>query len=381
MQKKKIVICGTAHPYRGGLAAFKERLAKEFQDQGHEVEIFTFSLQYPKFLFPGKSQFSDSPAPKGLRITRKINSVNPFNWWKVGRELRKMAPDLVVVKFWTPFMGPSLGTICGIAKKNGKTKTLAIVDNWIPHERKLMDRIFTPYFAKRVQSFLAMSRSVEQDIRHSVSGKPVGYSPHPVFDNFGPAMPKQEAKQLLGLNPDHRYLLFFGFIRDYKGLDLAIEAMADPRVRALNLKLIIAGEYYVPSKPYEDLITRLSLQDSIVPRTDFIPDQEVGKYFCAADLIVQPYKEATQSGVTQVAYNYERPMVVTNVGGLPEIVPDGKVGYVTEVNATAIADAIVRYYAEGKEAEFAANVAAEKPRFLWDHFCAEIFKLTHQIKA
>jgi D-inositol-3-phosphate glycosyltransferase len=306
--------------------------------------------------------------------------VNPLNWWRVGRELRKLAPDLLVMKFWIPFIGPSLGTIARIARKNGKTKAIAIVDNMIPHEKRIGDMQLIRYFARSVDGFVAMSRSVEQDIHSFHTEKPVVFAPHPIYDNFGASYEKAEAKRQLGLDADTSYLLFFGFIRDYKGLDLALEAMADARLAGKSVKLIVAGEFYTDAKPYHDLIAKLGIADKLILRTDFIPNTEVGKYFCASDMIVQPYKDATQSGVTQIAYHFHKPMLVTNVGGLPEIVPHGRVGYVTEVSPTAIADAVVDFYDHGREAAMTAEVIQEKARFGWDYFCGELWKMVDALK-
>lgn len=379
MSKKKIVILGTVHPFRGGLATFNERMARELIAQGHEVILYTFSLQYPNFLFPGKTQYSDDPKPTDLDIRVKVNSVNPFNWLKVGRELRKMAPDILLMKFWIPFIGPSLGTIARRARKSGKTKAIVVVDNMIPHERRPGDMALIRYFAKSVQGFVAMSKTVQADIDKFRKEKPVIYSPHPLYDNFGEFIERQTAKAQLGLDPEKRYLLFFGFIRDYKGLDLALEAMADPRFADSNIQLVVAGEFYSDSKPYTDLIERLGIQDRVVLRTDFIPNSDVGKYFCAADMIVQPYKSATNSGVTQVAYHFNVPMLVTNVGGLAEIVLHDKVGYVTPREPKVIADSIFDFYDRDREAEFKANIREEKKRFGWDHFVGEILKMAETI--
>lgn len=373
------MICGTTYPFRGGLAVFKERLARQFIAEGHKVTIYTFSLQYPSFLFPGKTQYCDDPAPTDLDIHIKVNSINPFNWLRVGREIRKMAPDLLVMKFWIPFIGPSLGTIARRARKNGKTKAIAIVDNMIPHEKRIGDMALIKYFAKSVDGFVAMSRSVQDDIKSFHTGKPTSFAAHPIYDNFGPAYEKEEAKKLLGLDSNTTYLLFFGFIREYKGLDLAIEAMADPRLKDRNVKLIVAGEFYSDAAPYHNLSKKLDIADKLELRTDFIANDEVGKYFCASDMVVQPYKTATQSGVTQIAYNYHIPMLVTNVGGLAEIVPDGRVGYVTEVNAKAISDAIVDFYDNQRESQMKEEVMKDKYRFGWDFFVDKIYKLADGI--
>lgn len=375
----KVVILGAAHPLRGGLAAYNERLAREFKKQMDDVILYTFKLQYPEMLFPGKSQYSDQPAPKDLNIKVKVNSINPLNWWRVGREIKEEAPDLLVVKFWLPFMAPSLGTICRIVKGNGKTKVVAIIDNIIPHEKRIGDHALATYFVNSVDAFVAMSDSVLEDLNKFDSTKPKDFSPHPLFDNFGEAINKVEAYEKLNLEINTEYLLFFGFIRDYKGLDLLLHAMADERVRKLNVRLIVAGEFYTSAKPYLDLITELGIAHQLILRTDFIPDDEVRNYFCAADMVVQPYKHATQSGVTQICYHFNRPMLVTNVGGLPEIVPHGKVGYVVEPEPTAIADAIVDFYEHHREFVMRDNIKAEKPKFSWQVMVNRIKELCDRL--
>ena len=362
----KIVIIGTAHPLRGGLAAYNERLAYAFKEAGDEVEIYSFSLQYPAFLFPGKTQYTTEPAPKGLKIHSKINSVNPLNWLKVGNEISKLKPDIVIVKFWLPFMGPCFGTILRRIRKNRHSRIVSIIDNIIPHEKRFGDRPFAKYFVKAVDAFIVMSRSVEEDMKKFVSAQPVRFIPHPIYDNYGLPLEKSEARKKLNLDSDGKYLLFFGFIRDYKGLDLLLDAMADERIRKMGVKAIVAGEYYSDSKPYEEQIERLGIKDLLILHTDFIADSEVAPYFGAADMVVQPYKTATQSGISQMAYHFEKPMLVTNVGGLPEIVPNGKAGYVTEPNAKEIADAIIDFYENNRKDGFEAFVKEEKKKFAWE---------------
>jgi len=371
----KVVILGSAHPLRGGLASYNEQLAREFIKQGHSVQIYTFSLQYPEFLFPGTSQYSDAPAPDDLYIHVKVNSVNPFNWYSVGKEIAKLNADLLIVKFWLPFMAPCLGKICRIVKKNGKTKVISILDNIVPHEKRFGDSFLASYFVNSVDGFIAMSDSVMEDLNKFDTKKPRLFSPHPLFDNFGEAITKTDAYEKLGLAINEEYILFFGFIRDYKGLDLLLHAMADERVRALNMKLIVAGEFYTDSKPYAELIQELGIRDKLILKTDFIPDNEVRNYFCAADIVVQPYKHATQSGVTQICYHFDRPMLVTNVGGLPEIVPHGKVGYVVEPNPQAIADAIVDFYANHREFVMRDNIKIEKKKYAWSEMLKKILEV------
>ena len=374
---RRVVIVGPAHPLRGGgMATFNERLAQAFQDNGDEVEIVTFSLQYPSFLFPGKSQYSDEPAPEGLHIKVLISSINPISWLRTGNHIRKQKPDIVIFRYWLPFMGPALGTIARIIKKNNYSRILAITDNVVPHEKRPGDVPFTKYFLGSCDGFVTMSRSVQQDLQRFEPNKPNLYLAHPLYDNFGTIESKTEACEALGLDPNYSYLLFFGFIRAYKGLDLLLKAMADERIKQRkNLKLIVTGEFYEDAAPYYKLIEELQLNDQLILRTDFIPNSEVRHYFCAADLIVQPYKHATQSGVTQVAYHFNKPMVVTNVGGLAELVPDGEVGYVVEPQPQPIADAILDFYSSGKANSFSQRIQNYKQRFSWDAFTKAIYKL------
>ncbi|UOG73683.1 glycosyltransferase [Hymenobacter tibetensis] len=361
----KIVIIGPAYPLRGGLATYNERLARAFREAGDEVKLVTFSLQYPDFLFPGQTQFSTEPGPTDLTIEVSINSVNPWTWWQVGEKLRREKPDLVIFRFWLPIMGPALGSIARRIKRNRHTRIVAITDNIIPHEKRPGDRPFTRYFLSACHGFVTMSRSVLADLRRLHFTQPAQYKPHPLYDNFGPAKPKWEALQSLQLDPQFSYLLFFGFIRAYKGLDIMLEALADARLAGMPIKLIVAGEYYEDAAPYEALIRQHGLENRLVRATDFIPNEQVVDYFCAADIIVQPYKNATQSGVSQIAYHFERPMLVTDVGGLAELIPDGEVGYVVKPTARAIADALMDFYEHKREAEFTVGVQEQKKQFSW----------------
>lgn len=372
--KKKLVILSPAHPLRGGIASSTERLAQEFQSAGHEVIIYTFSLQYPNFLFPGKTQYTDDPKPDDLDIRVKVNSVNPFNWLMVGLEIKNLRPDAIITRYWLPFMAPAIGTICRIARSK-HTKVLSIADNVIPHESRPGDTLFTRYYVGATDGFVVMSQSVEKDIRLFHPTKPVKFVPHPIYDNYGDPLSRELALKHLGLSDAYRYVLFFGFIRDYKGLDLLFQAMDDDRLRKMPIKVIVAGEYYNNQDQYEELIRVLDIKDQLVLRTDFIPTEEVRFYFSAADLVVQPYKSATQSGISQLAYHFEKPMVVTNVGGLPEIVPHGKAGYVVPVDPQAITDSITDFFENDRMDEFSKGVAAEKHRFSWRHLVEALLEL------
>lgn len=372
----KVIILGPAWPYRGGIAAFNERLARQYQAEGHEVEVVTFTLQYPSFLFPGTTQYSTDPAPKGLKITRKLNSINPFSWLSTGRYIRRQRPDLVLSAFWLPFMAPAMGTALRRAKRKGMRR-ISILHNLIPHEHRPGDKLFSRYFVGSNDAFITLSRSVLDDLNvFDPKGlKPRTFSPHPLYDHYGATLGRKEALDLIGLRENQRYVLFFGFIREYKGLDLLLDAMADERMEKLGVKLIVAGEFYGDPKPYQEQISRHDIGDRVVLHTEFIPDHEVNRYFCAADLVVQPYKNATQSGVSQIAYHFEKPMVVTNVGGLPEIVPDGKAGFVVKPDSQEIANAIVRYFEEDWQQRLTEGVREEKKKYAWDKMTAAIESL------
>ncbi len=378
MHSKKIILIGSAHPFRGGIASYNERLALEFSRLGHQIELWTFTLQYPNLLFPGKTQYSSMPAPENILIKRKVNSINLFNWIKVGIDIKKQNPDILLFRFWLPFMGPCFGTIARIAKSNKHTKVVCILDNIIPHEKRIGDIPFTRYFIKAIDAFIAMSQSVMDDLNFFDAKKPRILSPHPLFDNYGKAISKNEACEKLGIDVQTNYLLFFGFIREYKGLDLLLEAFNDKYLKEHNIKLIIAGEFYCDEKPYRELINKNGLKEQVILKTDFIPDNEVVNYFCAADMVVQPYKHATQSGVTQIAYHFEKPMLVTNVGGLPELVPKGKAGYVVEPSANEIKKALIDFYQNKKSEVFIAGVKEEKKRFAWNIMANQVITVSEK---
>ncbi|MBM3413639.1 MAG: glycosyltransferase [Bacteroidetes bacterium] len=373
-----IVIIGPAHPLRGGgIVSFNQRLAFAFQEAGHTCEIWSFSLQYPGFLFPGKSQFVNTPPPAGLTIRTLINSINPLNWLKVGWQLRKKNPELVIVRFWIPFMGPCLGTILRLINKK-KTKVICIADNVIPHEKRPGDRLFTNYFVKSCDGFVTMSKSVLKDLQLIAPTQPAKLTVHPLYDQFGPQHSQDLAREQLGLNSLDKIILFFGIIRPYKGLDLLLAAMQVQRIRSLNIKLLIAGEFYENEVRYQQLIQEYQLQNQVILHTHFIPDEQVGLYLSAADVIVQPYKTATQSGVTPLAYYFEKPMIVTNVGGLPEMVPHEKAGLVCEPNPEAIANSIESFYKKGA-AYFAAGISNERKKYEWSTMIETLFTLHKEI--
>ncbi|HET6994142.1 MAG TPA: glycosyltransferase [Chitinophagaceae bacterium] len=368
----RVVIIGPAHPLRGGLATFNHRLAKEFIDTGNDCSIYSFSLQYPSFLFPGKTQYTDEPAPKGITIRSVINSINPFNWTRIGNRLKKERPDIIVVRYWLPLMGPALGTILRRVRKNKHTRIVCIADNVIPHEKRFGDKPFTKYFLKSCDAFVTMSEKVMNDLRQFEKTKPVELVYHPLYDAFGDIVPKVEARKQLGLPEDAKLILFFGFIRKYKGLDLLFEAMS--HLKDAGIKLLVAGEFYEDEKPYQEQIKKLGIDDQLLLRTDFIPDSEVKYYLCAADAVIQPYRAATQSGVTPLAYHFEKPMIVTDVGGLPDLVPDGKAGVVVSPEPIAIAKGILKFYQLG-ENYFIPHLRSEKLKHSWTNLVNTITEL------
>ena len=377
---RKIIIIGPAHPLRGGLSSFDHRLARQLISQGFETSIYSFSLQYPGFLFPGTTQYTTDAAPVELDIHSRINSVNPFNWIGVGRELKKQSPDLIIVRYWLPFMGPCLGTILRIVKRNRHTRVVCIADNILPHEKRIGDRWFTRYFLRPVDGFITMSEKVMNDLRSFTNDKPAKQVFHPLYDNFGEKISKAEARDKLQIGKEDRILLFFGFIRKYKGLDILLEAMKlildknDPAFN--NIKLLVAGEFYEEKKGYEDQISRLGISRNLILHTDFIPDSEVKYYLCAADLLVQPYRNATQSGVTPLAYHFEVPMIVTNVGGLPALVPDKKAGLVAEPTPESLAGKIIEFFITGED-HFIPYILEEKKKLSWTNITGSILEVAN----
>lgn len=362
----KISLLGPAYPFRGGLATFNERLARQFSSECKDTDIRTFTRQYPRFLFPGKTQYSNGPAPEGIKITREINSINPFSWIRTGLKIRKERTDILLIRYWLPFMAPCLGVVARIAKSNKYTVIISVVDNVIPHEKRPGDIMLTKFFMNSIDGAVVLSDSVQKEVENFRKDIPVCYTPHPLFDTYGKKLNRNDALSALKLDQNCIYLLFFGFIRNYKGLDILIRAFSDSRLRGKNLKLLVAGEFYENETLYRNLVRESGLEKDVIFYDHFIENTEVGLFFSGADLVVQPYKSATQSGVTQIAYYFDKPMLVTNVGGLKEIVEHGKCGYVVEPDPGNIADAIIDYFDNNRENAFTQCVRKEKARFSWN---------------
>jgi glycosyltransferase involved in cell wall biosynthesis len=381
----KVIIIGPAYPLRGGLATFDQRLCKAFNEEGHDCSIYSFSLQYPKFLFPGTTQYSSDLPPEGITIHTVINSVNPLNWIFTGNRLRKEMADLIVVRYWLPFMGPALGTILRRVRRNHKTKIVAITDNVLPHEKRPGDKWFTKYFLKGCDAFVTMSDAVMDDLRIFEKLKPARRVIHPLYDNFGGIISKENARQYLNqhagldIHANEKIILFFGFIRKYKGLDILLKAMSEPGMKNSGIRLLVAGEFYEDRNAYQQLISELHISDQLILKTDFIPDSEVQYYLCAADVVIQSYRHATQSGVTPLAYHFEKPMIVSNVGSFPEHILDGQTGLVTEAEPAALSRAILHFYELGEQF-FIPHLRTEKKKYSWKNLVNTILGLSHDIQ-
>lgn len=314
----------------------------------------------------------------GLKIHTLINTVNPFNWFKVASVIRREKPDFILFRYWLPFFGPCLGTIARLVRS--KTTVLALTDNVIPHEKRIGDKPFTRYFIKGCDGFIAMSKTVLNDISEFSETSNKAYSPHPMYETYGKPVSRGEARIHLNLNPEDKIVLFFGLIRHYKGLDILLEAMAHPDIKKQNIKLLVAGEFYEDKQPYLDLIKSKKLEEQVILHDKFIANEEVRYYFCASNLVAQTYRNATNSGVTMVGYYYEKPMLVTNVGGLAEIVPDNVCGYVVENSVPEISQKIITYFEQNKESEFTQNVIREKKKYEWTSFIKELLHLHQRSK-
>lgn len=370
----KILLIGPAYPLRGGIAQFLALLYRALEKAGHKVSFHRFIRQYPKFLFPGKTQADESESPVKVESIPSLDPMNPFNWPLAARRIAKEKPDLVILKWWMPFFGPSYTVTLLLAKMLfPRMKVIYVVDNAIPHEKRPGDMLITRAGFAVCDYFLVMSESVKRDLMTIRPDAKTALTPHPLYEVFGEPMDKDAARKALGVSGP--VILFFGFVRPYKGLMVLLEAM--PAIlKEKDLTLIVAGEFYEDKDAYLEKIRALGLTDKVVVLDRYIPNEAVGEYFSAADLLVLPYLSATQSGITQIAYAFGTPVVATNVGGLPEVVKDGQTGYlVGPGDKDALAEAVARFYSEGKEAVLKENIRAERHRFSWEVMVEAIEKL------
>ena len=376
---KKIII-GPGYPLRGGISESNQALYNAFKHNMEDVNIISYSLQYPKILFPGKKQFMDNIDHDVDGVDHLINTLNPFSWFKTARHIIKENPQYVIVRYWHPYFAFCLSVISRLLRKKS-IFIIAWVDNVEPHEAIPLQKLFTSYFLDSCDAFFVMSNSVKRDLLRYIKGnnKKIYISPHPVYNVFGNLVNKQVARKNIGLPSsalNNKYILFFGLVRKYKGLDLLLDVMASSKVRKLNINLIIAGEFYDSKDKYLKKINHLKLNNIIFLYDSYIPNKDVANYFCAADLIVQPYLSATQSGVSMIAYNFNKPLVLTNVGGLSEYVEHQKDGYLVDVNADAIAEALVDFYQNNREDIFTEAVKHKQVNYTWSNF-AQKFNLIY----
>jgi len=371
----KIALISAAYPLRGGIAQHTGILYNKLREQGHEVKVLTFKRQYPKLLFPGKTQMEIS-ADDSVKIPTEpiIDSIGPLSWVQAFRRVRELGADLVLFRYWMPFFAPCFGTIGWLIKRNTDAKIGFVCDNIIPHERRLGDVVLTKYAFRQADFFIVQSRVVGRELLSLFPEANFKLAPHPVYHIFGEEMNKQTARNALDIR-EKKVLLFFGLVRAYKGLDLLIEAM--PRIlEGENVKLLVVGEFYEDEDKYRERISELNLTDQVQIVSEFVPNEKVSLYFSAADVVVLPYKSATQSGIVQIAYQLNKPCIVTDVGGLSEVVIDGKTGFVVPPNdPNAIAEAVLKFYSESRETEFSQNVEREKRKYSWENMVNAIEEL------
>jgi glycosyltransferase involved in cell wall biosynthesis len=372
----RIIIIGPAYPYRGGIADTDESLCRALMEEGHEVSISTFTAQYPKLLFPGKTQFSTAPAPEGLKIERLIHSYNPLNWRKAANQIKSEKPELVIFRFWTPFMGLVYRSLA--KRLHGQAKLIALVDNASPHESSFWDKRLTHSFLSKIEGVMCLSRYVEREIKE-MQDVPVTSYPHPINSDLAPKMERQEALDKLGLDASKRYILFFGLIRKYKGLDILIESFALLKERMPDLRLIIAGEFYDAKDSYLDLIKSKGLIDRVIVHDQFIAKEDVSSYFSAVELLALTYRSATQSGVTQVGMRFDLPMLVTDVGALGEYVEHQVMGYVVPKEPVRIADAVEDFFLNQRYKRMSQSVAEKKSKYSWKHFAEALLRFAEKI--
>lgn len=368
----KIVIVSPAYPLRGGIANFTSQLYHELSKE-HQVSIFTFKRQYPNIFFPGKTQFEVGEDVDKIPSKVEIDSINPFSWNKTANDIINEKPDLVIFKYWLPFFSPCYSSIAKQIKKKSQAKLLAVCHNIIPHEKRIGDNSLSKMFLTKMEYFVLLSKDVKKDLLTFIEKPKSKILPHPVYSRFGKSVGKQQAKEYLKLSGNN-FILFFGFIRDYKGLDVLLKALSLLEEKKVNL--IIAGEFYSEKEKYLKLIDELNIKQNVFMFNDFIPTDEVKYYFSASDAVVLPYKDATQSGIVQVAVNFSKPVIATNAGGLDEVIVNGETGYIVEKeDSKALAKAIDNFYKEKKENEFSENISLLTEKYSWKNFAAGIIEL------
>lgn len=373
----RIVLVGTAYPLRGGIAHYIALLYRTLKRRGHAVSVLSFRRQYPSLLFPGKTQKDEGEELIPVESRPILDSVNPMTWIQAFFWLKKNRPDVVCFKYWMPFFAPCYAALAFGLKHFLGVPTVFLCDNIVPHEKKIADVLLTRLALRFPDTFIVQSKAVLEDLLAFKPNAVFRESPHPVYEIFPAPVPKAEARRRLGIR-EEKVILFFGYIRTYKGLRHLLEAMPDI-LKEIPLRLVVCGEFYEGREETVGLIRRLRIDDRVTLRDDFIPNEQVGDYFCAADLVVLPYVSATQSGIVQIAYFYNKPVVGTEVGGLPEIIQDGETGYlVPPSDPKAVARAVVRFFRENRARDFEKNVREEKKKYSWDRMAEAVEDLARE---
>jgi glycosyltransferase involved in cell wall biosynthesis len=365
---KKVCLVGPVFPYRGGIAHFTSVLAQELS-RGHEVLVVNFKRLYPSFLFPGKTQLDESGEPLAVASTRAIDSVNPMSFWSAARTIRAFEPDVISFQWWHPFFALAYAAIIVMMGSALRRKVVFLCHNVLPHERSFIDAILIRVGFAQVRRFLVQSQEDGRNLRSLKKSALVEVYPHPIYSTFKRGRHTREsARKELGV--DGRVVLFFGLVRPYKGLGVLIEAFA--RCEELRATLLVVGEFYEKKEPHVSRIRQLGIEDRVRIVDRYVPNEEVEKYFVACDLVVLPYLSATQSGITQIAFAFDKPVVVTEVGGLPDVVDDGITGYVVPpADPSALAGAMMRFFTDDVGGRMARAVSEAKKRFSWAR-CAEL---------
>jgi glycosyltransferase involved in cell wall biosynthesis len=371
----KIAFLSTFYPFRGGIAQFNASLYRSFEKE-HVVKAFTFTRQYPDFLFPGETQMvTEKDNADKIPSERVLDTMNPFTYSSAAGKIREFAPDIMMMKYWMSYMAPSLGTV---AKKVKKTsKVITILDNVIPHEKRFFDESFTKYFLKQNHGFVVMSDSVKNDLLKLKPDARYIFHPHPLYDHFGQKVNSEEAKKKLNIPAGNKVILFFGFIRDYKGLDLLIDAMSKLNDEYV---LVIAGEVYGSFDKYTEQIEKSGLKDKICLHVRYISDDEVPLFFSSADVCVLPYKSATQSGITSIAYHFDLPLIATDTGGLKESIDHNKSGLIVDSpDSNLIATAIETYFSQNLKPKFQSEIKLLKNKLSWERLSKAIIAFSKSL--
>ncbi len=371
----RFALVGPAHPYRGGISHYNTVLAERLMDAQHDVRAISFLRQYPRLLFPGKRQEDESGEPIRVDNERILDPLRPSTWRRAAERAAEFRPDLAVFQWWHPFFGPAFGSVARRLAKRGVPSAF-VCHNVLPHEKTPVDRFLARRALREAASFLLHSETDRGVLASIRPGAKTIVSPHPTYDVFlrGGPVDRPVAREKLGLGPE-KTILFFGNVRPYKGVEHLVEAMALVRAR-LDCRLLVVGEFYFDKSSIARRIEALGLSEAITIVDRYVPNEEVKLWFSACDVVVLPYVAATQSGIAQIAFAFERPIVATDAGGLPEVVEHEWTGLVCRAgDSPSLAGALVRYFEEGLEAPFSLHIREDAGRFSWDRLVAAIERL------